>query len=56
MAKAMESCDHKGKSIWMLVLGILILLNVYWPFLSWGGFVGAVLVLGSLLKLIFYQK
>ena len=45
-------CNHKQKGWGLLVLGLLILINVYWPFLSWGAFVGFVLALGGFLKLL----
>ncbi len=41
---------HKGAT--MIVLGGLILLNVYWINLGWATFIGGVLILGGLAKLI----
>jgi uncharacterized membrane protein HdeD (DUF308 family) len=41
---------HKMKGAGMLVLGLLILANVYWGFLNWATFIGALLALGGLLK------
>jgi uncharacterized membrane protein HdeD (DUF308 family) len=41
---------HKGAM--MIVLGGLILANVYWLNLAWGAFVGGVFVLGGLVKLV----
>jgi uncharacterized membrane protein HdeD (DUF308 family) len=36
----------------LLILGILVLINVYWPMLTWPAFVGWVLVLAGVWKLI----
>jgi uncharacterized membrane protein HdeD (DUF308 family) len=43
---------HKMKGVGMLVLGFLILANVYWGLLNWAAFIGTLLVLGGLLKLL----
>ena len=40
---------HKGTM--MVILGGLILANVYWIKLGWGAFVGGVLVIGGLVKM-----
>ena len=40
---------HAGK---LLVLGVLVILNTLWSFVSWGIFIGALLVLGGLVKLV----
>ena len=56
MAKMKGMCMHKQKGWAMLVLGVLILINVYWPFLDWGAFVGLFLALGGLLKLLMPHK
>jgi uncharacterized membrane protein HdeD (DUF308 family) len=43
---------HKNwKGCKMLVLGALVLINVYWPMVSWSKFIGGVLILAGLLKL-----
>ena len=43
---------HKKKKGWaMLILGIVVLVNVYWPFMSWWGLLGVVLVLVGIKKL-----
>ena len=47
---------HKMKGVAMLVLGLLILANVYLEFLTWAAFIGALLVLGGLLKLLMPHK
>ena len=47
---------HKMKGAGMVVLGLLILANTYWGFLAWAGFIGALLVLGGLLKLLMPMK
>ena len=36
----------------MLILGLLVLANVYWPTVDWFTFVGIILVLGGLMKLM----
>ncbi len=36
----------------LLILGVLVLLNTLWSIVSWGVFVGAILILGGLLKLV----
>ena len=44
---------HKMMMGWkMLILGGLVLWNAYWPMLSWDAFIGWVLVLAGVLKLI----
>jgi hypothetical protein len=35
-----------------LVLGVIVLINAYWPFLSWDKLIGILLVLGGLIKLV----
>jgi len=50
MAKEMMSM-HKGKGWMLLVLGILVLLNVYLVTLDWATFIGVILVLAGLVKL-----
>ena len=47
---------HKGKGVAMLVLGLLVVANAYWMFLDWATFIGALLVLGGLLKLVMPHK
>jgi len=56
MAKMKGMCEHKRKGCMLLVLGVLILINVYWPMLTWAAFVGWVAVLGGLLKLVMPHK
>ncbi len=41
----------KHKGVMMVILGALILANVYWIKLGWGAFVGGVFVLGGLAKM-----
>ena len=52
--KGMIGCCtmHKGKSIAMIILGLLVLGNVYWPMMGWGAFIGWVLVIAGLLKMV----
>ena len=45
-----EYMKHKGAI--MLILGALILTNIYWIKLGWGAFVGGVFVLGGLVKML----
>lgn len=57
MAKEMMGEEHWGKhkkmmGVKMLILGLLVLGNVYWPMLTWPAFIGWVLVLAGFLKLI----
>lgn len=47
---------HKGKGGIMLVLGLLVLANAYWNVLPWGMFVGLVLALAGLVKLLIRKK
>ena len=44
------SCSrcHSGK---LLILGLLILVNVYWLNFDWFKFIGGLLVIGGILKL-----
>ena len=42
----------KHKGVAMIILGALILANVYWINIGWGTFIGGVFVLGGLVKLI----
>jgi len=44
---------HKHKSIVMLVVGILIVLNTIYGWLSWGVFVGGIVALLGLIGLIY---
>ena len=48
----MKEMDKKHMGMHMIILGGLILLNVYWMKLEWGAFIGGVLVLGGLTKVI----
>jgi len=53
----MDCCKvHKWKGVGMLVLGILVLLNAYWPYLSWGAFVGAAIAIFGFIKLVTPHK
>ena len=52
MDKKHMSMHMKHKGAMMLVLGGLILLNVYLMKLGWGVFVGGVFVLGGLVKML----
>ncbi len=47
---------HKYKGAGMLVLGLLILANAYWPFMTWAGFIGGILTLAGFLKLVMPRK
>jgi uncharacterized membrane protein HdeD (DUF308 family) len=47
---------HVYKGAGMLVLGLLILANAYWGFLTWGAFIGAFLALGGFIKLLMPHK
>ena len=53
MAKEIcKCCNHKGHGVKMLILGLLVLANVKWAFLDWGYFIGILIVLGGLCKLM----
>ncbi len=53
MAKEdVHAAFHKRKSLVMLVVGILILLNTIYGLLSWGVFVGGIIALLGLLGLV----
>ena len=56
MAKMKDMCMHKQMGGGMLVLGVLILINVYWPMLTWAAFIGWVAVLGGIAKLLMPHK
>ncbi len=47
-------CMHIG--FCMLILGALILANVYWQLIGWPAFVGGVLVIAGFLKIIMHKK
>lgn len=47
---------HKGKGVMMLILGLLVLANSYWYFLDWAMFIGLILVLGGLVKMLMPKK
>ncbi len=52
MNKEMMCEHHKGMGTVALVVGLLILINTYWHVLGWGYFIGILIVLKGLLKLI----
>lgn len=55
MNKDMEKCcmAHKrGHGLKALVLGLIVLINVYRPFIGWGMLIGILLVLVGLVKLL----
>ena len=56
MAKEEMQCHHKGKGTMMLILGLLVLANAYWNVLDWAMFIGAVLALGGLAKMLMLKK
>jgi uncharacterized membrane protein HdeD (DUF308 family) len=43
---------HKCKGWIMVVLGLLILANAYWAVLGWDYFIGIILVLVGIIKLL----
>jgi len=45
---------HKGLII--LILGVLILVNAYYAVVGWAIFIGAILVVAGLLKLVIPHK
>lgn len=49
--------DEKCRCMWhaaygwkMLILGLLVLINTYWPFSRWDAFIGVLLVLMGFVK------
>ncbi len=52
MMKDKKHGHMKHKGIMMLVLGALILANVYWMGLTWAVFIGGVFMLAGLIKVI----
>ncbi len=54
----MKCCHpyHKGKGVMALVLGALILANSYWTILGWADFIGVILVLTGLIKMLVPHK
>lgn len=48
MAKEMM----KGKGVMALILGLLILANAYWSIVSWAYFVGIIIALAGLIKIV----
>jgi uncharacterized membrane protein HdeD (DUF308 family) len=58
MKKGMMKCcaGHKGKGFAMLLLGALVLGNVYWFMMSWPVFVGWIFVLAGVLKILMPDK
>lgn len=49
-------CHHHGKGTMMLVLGLLVLANAYWNVLDWAMFIGLVLAVGGLAKMLMPKK
>jgi uncharacterized membrane protein HdeD (DUF308 family) len=52
MAKEMDVKSWKGKGWMALILGILILANAYLAIVSWDYFIGIILVLVGIIKLV----
>ena len=42
---------HKGEGLGMLILGLLVIANVYWMRINWAMFIGAALVIGGICKM-----
>jgi uncharacterized membrane protein HdeD (DUF308 family) len=47
----MGCCMHKAKGIGMVILGLLILGNVYWEIVDWPMFWGWILIILGALKI-----
>jgi uncharacterized membrane protein HdeD (DUF308 family) len=47
-------CVKAGKGLWMTVAGVLILVNVYFLNWEWWTFVGALLIVIGLAKMLTY--
>ncbi|MDD5012480.1 MAG: hypothetical protein PHQ66_02450 [Candidatus Nanoarchaeia archaeon] len=57
MAKrGMKLSMHKFKGIAMIVLGLLVIGNVYWQVVDWGTFIGVVIALTGAMKLFMKHK
>ena len=52
MAKDDMKSWCKGKGIMMLIVGLLVLANAYWMVLGWDYFIGIILVLAGIIKLV----
>ena len=54
MAKEKECpcCSMKAHGTMKIVLGLLVLANAYWPTVSWPVFIGAVMVLAGIIKVM----
>ncbi len=56
MGMSMGAMCHHGQcykchSVKAIVVGLLVLANQIWGFLSWGSFIGGLLVIAGILKL-----
>jgi uncharacterized membrane protein HdeD (DUF308 family) len=51
-----KGCMHKMMGWKMLVLGVLVLANNYWNVVSWVNFIGGILAIAGILKLIVPMK
>ncbi|VVB83850.1 Uncharacterised protein [uncultured archaeon] len=52
MDKGDWGMHKKHHGLMMVILGVLVLINVYWPMVSWGMFIGWLLVLAGAVKWI----
>lgn len=53
MAREMDMKKwHKAKGTMALILGLLIFANAYWAIVGWDYFIGIILVLAGIIKLI----
>ncbi len=52
--KAGMCCEsHKRKKgVCMLIVGLVVLVNAYWPFMGWMALVGLIIALGGLWKAV----
>ncbi len=48
--------DTRGKGFALIVLGTLVLGNIYWFMMSWPVFIGWILVLAGVLKVLMPNK
>ena len=51
---SLECCEKHRRygGLKMLILGVLILWNVYWPMLGWPAFIGWIIAIAGLGKLL----
>ena len=46
---------HGKKAVGAIIVGLLVIANAYWGFLSWDYFIGGLLILGGVVKLLMHS-